>query len=199
MNIKRVIYTSGAALAMLGSTFVTAGVINADTTPVGTQQTTSKKADQKKANQQTANKDKQNGDSGSAKVDKNSQAGSTANKNNNANKANDGQAASATKFDNRAPRFTGSQYKDENAGFKQSVTANKDNSTLEYSVKTYESDGTPSSKPFQIKIYKNGSLYKTINTNSGSANGTLTVDRGTYSLKVFTSESTHFTGGLDLQ
>ncbi len=104
----------------------------------------------------------------------------------------------AQDYNHKAPRYTGSSYTNANQGYSTSVTATNDNSTLNYAVSNYNSDGSASSQPFAIKIYKNGSLYKTFKSNTGAAKGSLNVDKGTYSLKVLTSASAHYTGGLSL-
>ncbi|MFD1124103.1 hypothetical protein ACFQ22_01835 [Lentilactobacillus raoultii] len=104
----------------------------------------------------------------------------------------------AQDYTHKAPRYTGSSYTDANQGYSTSVTATNDNATLNYAVSTYNSDGSASSQPFAIKIYKDGSLYKTLKSSTGAAKGSLNVDKGTYSLKVLTSASAHYTGGLSL-
>lgn len=104
----------------------------------------------------------------------------------------------AQDYTHKAPRYTGSSYTDANQGYSTSVTATNDNATLNYAISTYNSDGSASSQPFAIKIYKDGSLYKTLKSSTGAAKGSLNVDKGTYSLKVLTSASAHYTGGLSL-
>lgn len=104
----------------------------------------------------------------------------------------------AQDYTHKAPRYTGSSYTDANQGYSTSVTSTNDNATLNYAASTYNSDGSASSQLFAIKIYKDGSLYKTLKSSTGAAKGSLNVDKGTYSLKVLTSASAHYTGGLSL-
>lgn len=249
MNLKNVMYTTGAAMALFGTTAVTTITANAAVSP--TQQTqqaksndngktqqaksnngsktqqsntkandadkskassTANKADATPAKTQTATNTNanQNGNSNRAantkdanKVVNNSSNSNTNNSNANNNTATktESKQSTSTTFDQKAPRLTGSTYKSENAGFKTSVKnthANKD-VTVNYSINTYESDGSASSKPFQIKIYKDGSLYKTINASSGTATGSFSAPKGTYTLQVLTSQSTHYTGGLSVK
>lgn len=249
MNLKNVMYTTGAAMALFGTTAVTTITANAAVSP--TQQTqqaksndnskaqqaksndssktqqnntkandadkskttsTANKADTTPAKTQTATNTNANQDNGSKqssnnadanKTNTNSGSNSTSNSsaNNNAGAKTDDKQSNSTTFDQKAPRLTGSAYKSENAGFKTSVKnrhANKD-VTVNYSINTYESDGSASSKPFQIKIYKDGSLYKTIDASSGTATGSFSAPKGTYTLQVLTSQSTHYTGGLSVQ
>lgn len=241
MNLKTMMYTTGAAMALFGTTAVTTITANAAVTP--TQQTQQAKSkDVNKANDgqaskkqaaQTSTATKANDADKSKTTTTPAKTSNTPNKtqtttntnanqngksaktsgNNNADKAitPDTHSASAattnsnktasTKFDQKAPRLTGSTYKAENAGFKTSIKnthANKD-VTVKYSINTYESDGSASSKPFQIKIYKDGNLYKTINASSGTATGSFRAPKGSYTLRVMTSQSTHYTGGLSVQ
>lgn len=106
--------------------------------------------------------------------------------------------AVAADFTHKAPRYTGSSYTDANKGYTSSVTATQNNSTLNYQVSTYDSNGNSSNEPFAVKIYKNGSLYKTFTSTTGAAKGSLNVDKGTYTIQVLTSASAHYTGGLSL-
>lgn len=247
MTLKQLLFTSGAALAMFGTTTLSTIVANADTAPAKTQTTANANKDQNSQNksQNNANNNKANdnkavnqsantakttpaqsnakqnasaANSTSQKNDSPAKTNPTTNNGSAASNTNKGQSAktdpvkttpakvaagnansaSATSFDQRAPRLTGTTYKTYNKGLSASVTADKDNSTLNYSVKTFESDGTASNKPAQLKIYKNGALYKTINASSGSTDGSLKVDKGTYSLRVYTSASTHYAGGLSI-
>lgn len=247
MNLKNVMYTTGAAMALFGTTAVTTITANAAVSP--TQQTqqaksndngktqqaksndstktqqsnakandadkskttsTAKKADTTPAKTQTATNTNANQDNGSKqssntadanKASNNNGSNNSTNANNDASTKTDNQQSNSTTFDQKAPRLTGSAYKSENAGFKTSVKnrhTNKD-VTVNYSINTYESDGSASSKPFQIKIYKDGSLYKTIDASSGTATGSFSAPKGTYTLQVLTSQSTHYTGGLSVQ
>ncbi|MGF2385449.1 hypothetical protein [Lentilactobacillus otakiensis] len=230
MNLKTMMYTTGAAMALFGTTAVTTITANAAVSP--TQQTQQTKSnDAHKANGSQANKSQttqatataKSADTSKSKTtstpakDNNAAAKAQTTTNNNANQnknatntpgtqsinavTTDSNKTASTKFDQKAPRLTGSTYKSENAGFKISVKnthANKD-VTVKYSINTYESDGSASSKPFQIKIYKDGSLYKTIDASSGTATGSFSAPKGTYTLQVLTSQSTHYTGGLSVQ
>ncbi len=257
MNLKSILYTSGAALAMFGTTALSTVVANADTTSAKTQMTapakTTNDANRSTNNQKAAENHQSAGSTGTANVAKSANDGNKANAgsavaakkdnnnqtaagkqtNNNQsagtntanaqaqqtkanptnaqdnqkkndNKQTAAQTASSTtsgnttQFDHQAPRLTGTTYRSYNSGFSASAKAPNDKATLHYSVKTFESNGTSSTKPFQIKIYKNGHLYKTIKTSNGSATGSLTGDAGTYSLKVRTSQSAHYAGGLSV-
>ena len=214
MNLKNILYVTGAAMGIFTTSAVAGVTANAAVTPNQQTQQSTKAGNQTKQNSTTTpatqNKDNQStsqkNTAGNSATKSNQNANqsettskktpATNNQNNNTNKQSSNNQtatktnnATSTNFDQRAPRLTGASYKSENAGFKTSV---------KYSVNTYESDGSASSKPFQIKIYKDGSLYKTINASSGSISGSFKAPKGTYTLRVYTSQSTHYTGGLSV-
>lgn len=96
-------------------------------------------------------------------------------------------------------RGTGSQYNSQNSGYNTTVTSTSLLSQLSYKVQTTDNDGSISDNPFSIRIYKNGSLYKTISSSSGTLSGSLWVGSGTYTVKVYTTNgASHWTGGLTL-
>lgn len=242
MNLKTILYATGAAMGIFTTSAVTGATANAAVTPTPQSQ----QANKTNTNSQTANtnknqqsnQSKSNTDQSAKKTDQsktdqnkaatttpaktqttptktgnqtNTPAKSNSSSNQQANNSTPAKTttlakttnstATATTLDQRAPRLTGSAYKSENAGFKPTVQnkhANK-NVTVKYSINTYESDGSASSKPFQIKIYKDGSLYKTINASSGTATGSFSAPKGTYTLRVYTSQSTHYTGSLSVE
>ncbi|ORN05510.1 hypothetical protein [Lentilactobacillus parabuchneri] len=225
MNLKNILYVTGAAMGIFTTSAVAGVTANAAVTPNQKTQQSTKAGNQTKQNSTTTpatqNKDNQStsqkNTAGNSATKSNQNANqsettskktpATNNQNNNTNKQSSNNQtatktnnATSTNFDQRAPRLTGASYKSENAGFKTSVKnshANQD-VNVKYSVNTYESDGSASSKPFQIKIYKDGSLYKTINASSGSISGSFKAPKGTYTLRVYTSQSTHYTGGLSV-
>ncbi|CAM3125661.1 hypothetical protein [Lentilactobacillus buchneri] len=95
------------------------------------------------------------------------------------------------------PRETGSQYTNDNSGYNVTVKATNLINTLHYNVKTSTDSGASSADPFSISIYKDGELYKTISSSTGTLSGSLWVGSGTYSIKVYTSSAaSHWTGGL---
>lgn len=207
MTLKHILYTSSAALAMLAPTLVTGVVANAATsTPAQTTHVTQN--NNKRTNKQAAR----------TAASTSQKAASTNNNNNHASskktaKTDATQPASKIDFGSfkistptkvsqdythKALRYTGSSYTDANKGYTSSVTATQNNSTLNYQVSTYDSNGNSSTEPFAVKIYKNGSLYKTFTSTTGAAKGSLNVDKGTYTIQVLTSASAHYTGGLSL-
>lgn len=95
------------------------------------------------------------------------------------------------------PRETGSQYTNDNSGYNVTVKATNLINTLHYNVKTSTDSGASSADPFSISIYKDGELYRTISSSTGTLSGSLWVGSGTYSIKVYTSSAaSHWTGGL---
>ncbi|GAD17205.1 hypothetical protein ABC628_11000 [Lentilactobacillus otakiensis] len=94
-------------------------------------------------------------------------------------------------------RESGSQYTNDNSGYNVTVKATNLINTLHYNVKTSTDSGASSADPFSISIYKDGELYKTISSSTGTLSGSLWVGSGTYSIKVYTtSAANHWTGGL---
>lgn len=94
-------------------------------------------------------------------------------------------------------RESGSQYTNDNSGYNVTVKATNLINTLHYNVQTSTDSGASSANPFSISIYKDGSLYKTISSSTGTLSGSLWVGSGTYSIKVYTSSAaSHWTGGL---
>ncbi|GAA2983410.1 hypothetical protein [Lentilactobacillus parakefiri] len=235
MNLKTILYATGAAMGIFATSATAGTTANAAVSPTPQSQQANKtntgnQTANSSKNQQTSqsksNTDKAAKDSAAAKGADQSKAATTTpaktqttagnkattpaktttNNNQQSNnstpsKAADKAATTSTTFDRRAPRLTGSAYKSENAGYKPTVqnTHASKNVTVKYSINTYESDGSASSKPFQIKIYKDGSLYKTINASSGTATGSFSAPKGTFTLRVYTSQSTHYTGGLSVE
>ena len=211
------LYTSSATLALVAPLALSGVVANADTTtPVKTTQTVSKDNNQAPKTATASSKD--NGQApkpATASSKDNGQAPKPATASSKDN--NQAQRPDAPKLTNnafyqdgflkgsffnnfvKAPRFSGSNYNASNKGYSTSVTATHDNSTLSYNIQTYNSNGTPSNKPFAIGISKNGSPYKLIKSTTGSLKGSLTVNEGTYTLQVLTPQSAgHFTGGLSV-
>lgn len=222
MTLKHILYTSTAALAMAAPTLATSVVANA-ATGAPAQTTQAAKNDNKQQAKQTANSNTNTGKTNDNKTTSttpastapaktNSSAVSTPSKSTSAktdatqpaSKINFGTFKASTSktvaadFTHKAPRYTGSSYTDANKGYTSSVTATQNNSTLNYQVSTYDSNGNSSNDPFAVKIYKNGSLYKTFTSATGAAKGSLNVDKGTYTIQVLTSASAHYTGGLSL-
>lgn len=94
-------------------------------------------------------------------------------------------------------RESGSQYTNDNSGYNVTVKATNLINTLHYNVKTSTDSGASSADPFAISIYKDGKLYKTISSSTGTLSGSLWVGSGTYSIRVYTtSAANHWTGGL---
>ncbi|GAA2975819.1 hypothetical protein [Lentilactobacillus parakefiri] len=94
-------------------------------------------------------------------------------------------------------RETGSQYTNDNSGYNVTVKATNLINTLHYNVNTSTDSGASSADSFSISIYKDGELYKTISSSTGTLSGRLWVGSGTYSIKVYTSSAaSHWTGGL---
>lgn len=83
--------------------------------------------------------------------------------------------------------------------FKASVKALEDNTVLKYHVTEIEAHGDESNQPFKIRIYKNGSVYKTIDVDSEAASGSLPVDKGNYTIEVVGTQDGSYQGGLTVE
>lgn len=189
MNLKKMLYASSATLALVAPLALSGVIANADTiVPIKTTQTARK--DNGRASKIDTPSFKDNGQAQRTDAPKLTN-----------NPFYQKGFLKGSFFDNfvKAPRLGGSNYNVDNKAYSTSVTATHNNSTLNYNVQTYNSDGTPSNKAFAIGISKNGSPYKVIKSTTGSLKGSLTVNKGTYTLQVLTPQaSSHFTGGLSL-
>jgi hypothetical protein len=83
--------------------------------------------------------------------------------------------------------------------FKEKVEALQNNTVLKYHVTEIEARGDESNQPFKIRIYKNGSVYKTIDVDSGTASGSMNVNQGTYTIEVIGSYPGDYQGGLTIE
>lgn len=83
--------------------------------------------------------------------------------------------------------------------FKETVEALQNNTVLKYHVTEIEARGDESNQPFKIRIYKNGSVYKTIDGNSGTASGAMNIGQGTYTIVVIGNQSSSYQGGLTVK
>lgn len=83
--------------------------------------------------------------------------------------------------------------------FKETVEALQENTVLKYHLTEIEARGDESNQPFKIRIYKNGSVYKTIDVDSGNANGSLPVEKGNYTIEVLGTQVGSYQGGLAVE
>lgn len=98
-----------------------------------------------------------------------------------------------------APRQTGSSATSANDGYNTTVTATGLLNKLSYKVNTSADSGADSDNLFSIRIYKDGTLLKTISSDGGTLSGSMWVGSGTYTIKVYTTNgASHWTGGLTL-